>query len=655
MSFPTPLSAFGFSEGTGDTAQSEVGGYSLTAANPLTAWTAGPTGSGTAAGSKFSGIIGTNLSTWTLQFDFFINSFSGWSSILEIAADSIYFEFDGSGNSDAFLSGSDGQVNGPLLTTGGWHNFAITHSDSLQRTLLYHNGTLFATKNHASTIGSTDFSATAEVCGSVAQPMDGKVDNLRLWNSVLSQAEVAEAMNTPIGNGGSLLIWDGVSWFRSQPRIWTGSSWHTATQQLLSAPSAPSSGSFPRLAGMLIGNPHNYDEAPYQQQIAQLDLAILGMYNTWSSGASMTAAQAVSAIKGYNPNILLGNYTIMTETIKNGTVDPATQYKRDKLNSEVGPNGIGDWWAYNAAGNHTDWSGGVYNIWDVNVSLLTTPDSNGDRWPQWTAKQDNTRIMNGAGFDIWYSDNNFWQPRSTYDAARDGVNDDPNNFAVQELLRNGQRAYYDTAKALQPGMILMGNIDNDLDGSTYPSAASPFTQYKDVFGGAFIEHAMGESWSVETWGGWATMMGWYRKAMSNLTAPKHMIVDASMNSDPTDYKFLRYAFASVLMDDGHFSASTDYNEVLWYDEFDLAGTADTKWLGVALDPPQTSAWQNGVYRRRFANGMVLVNPKGNGSKTVNVGTGYHRFSGTQDPITNNGAAASSVTLADRDALFLVKD
>jgi|GEM_PF-1216146 len=654
MAFPTPLSAFGFDEGTGSTAQSNVGGYSLTAVDPPNAWAAGPTGSGTAAADRFTGIIGTSLNTWTLQFDFYINSLNGWSSIFEITANSIYFEFDGSGNSDVFLGGADGQINGPTLTTGAWHNFAVTHSDSLQQTLIYHNGTLVATKNHTTTVGFTDFSITAEVCGSAAQAFDGKVDNMRLWNSVLSQAEVNEAMNTPIGNTGSLLIWDGVSWFRSTPRIWTGSSWHTSAQRLLSAAS-PSSDAFPRLAGMLIGSPHNYDQSSYQQQIAKLDLAILGMYNLWSSGASMTAAQAVSAIKGYNPNILLGNYTIMTETIKNGTVDPATQYKRDKLNSEVGPNGIGDWWAYDAAGNHTDWSGGVYNIWDVNISLQTTPDVNGDRWPQWTAKQDNTRIINGVGFDIWYSDNNFWQPRTTYDLDRNGVNEDPNNFAVQEVFRNAQRAYYDTAKALQPGLILMGNIDNDLDGSVYPSAASPFTQYKDVFGGAFIERGFGESWSVETWGGWSALMGWYRQAMSNLTNPQAMIVDAGMNSDPTDYKTLRYALATVLMDNGYFSASTDYNEILWYDEFDLAGTADTKWLGNALDPPQISAWQNGVYRRRFANGMVLVNPKGNGPKTVNVGTGYHRFTGTQDPITNNGAAAGSVSLTDRDALFLVKD
>ena len=117
----------------------------------------------------------------------------------------------------------------------------------------------------------------------------------------------------------------------------------------------------------------------------------------------------------------------------------------------------------------------------------------------------------------------------------------------------------------------------------------------------------------------------------------------------------KYAFGSALMNNGHFSASSDYNEVLWYDEFDLAGMDTTKWLGNAIDPPQTVAWQNGVYRRRFEKGAVLVNPKGNGQQVVNLGPGYRRFNGAQDPVTNNGQPANSITLADRDRLFLVVD
>ena len=77
-------------------------------------------------------------------------------------------------------------------------------------------------------------------------------------------------------------------------------------------------------------------------------------------------------------------------------------------------------------------------------------------------------------------------------------------------------------------------------------------------------------------------------------------------------------------------------------------------MGRAIDPPQSGAWQNGVYRRRFENGMALVNPKGNGTKTVQIEPGYKRFSGSQDSATNNGQVVESVTLRERDGLILVR-
>lgn len=652
MAFPTPISEFSFDEGSGSTAQSGVGGYSLTANNPATAWGAGTSKSG--AAGRFTGAIGASLSTWSLQFDMYISSINDWSSIIE--GDGVYFEFDSSGAFDAFLGGDDGGVYGTALATDTWYNITVTHDDASNTSILYTNTSLTTTKVHSASTGATNFGASMSVCGSLDQPFDGRVDNIRVWNVVLSAQEVSDAAAYPASLPGTMKVWNGSSWGNMQPRIWNGTAWVVQAATLLN-PGSGGGGStiaYPLLAGMLIGDPHNYQDTTYQQQIAKLDLAILGIYDGWSgNGSGVTPSQAVSAIKAYNPNILLGNYTIMTE-VPTSSSDTATQDLRAKLSSEQGPNGIGDWWAYDSAGNHTDWSGGTYPVWDTNLTLQTTPDGNGDRWPQWLAKRDNTKLLSSADWDIWYSDNNFWQPRIDDDWNRDGSNDSASTIAVRNWWRDGQRAYYDTAKSLQPNLVLIGNIDNDLDGSTYPAGADSFTQYKDVFGGGFMEHVIGEDWSPEAWGGWSMAMGWYHKAISNMVAPNYCIFDVYM-SDTTDYQTLRYALGSSLLDNGYFSASSDYTTVLWYDEFDLAGTADTGWLGAPTDGPQLSEWSNGVYRRRFANGMVLVNPKGNGQKTVTVGAGYHRINGTQDPTTNNGqAVTSTVTLQDRDALILVK-
>jgi len=122
------------------------------------------------------------------------------------------------------------------------------------------------------------------------------------------------------------------------------------------------------------------------------------------------------------------------------------------------------------------------------------------------------------------------------------------------------------------------------------------------------------------------------------------------------YQFFRYGFASCLMDDGYFDFSPDstYDNIAWFDEYDLAGQASTDWLGSAIDPPQYSAWQNGVYRRRFQNGMAIVNPKGNGTQTVRIEEGYSRIAGSQDPAVNNGQQVDTVTLKERDGIILVR-
>ena len=410
--------------------------------------------------------------------------------------------------------------------------------------------------------------------------------------------------------------------------------------------------SYPRLAGMLIGDPKNYDDPAYQDRIARLDLAILGMYDGWSGDGGSSPAEAVAEIKARNPRILLGNYTVMTEVRRRH--DPATSYLRRKLQSEAGPHGVGDWWAYDAAGRHTDWSGGAYDAWDTNLTRFTTPDADGEHWPQWLAGADYKRLISGAGLDLWYSDNNMWEPRSVADWNRDGVDDDPADPTVQRWWRQGQRDYYVAAKRIAPHLPVMVNADSDLDGRVYPPDAKPFSTYQGIVGGAFLEHVMGESWSVETWGGWSLMMRWYRHVGTNLVAPGIVVFDAELGK-PTDYQTFRYAFASCLMGNGYFSGSTDYHAVQWYDEYDLAGHGSTKWLGRPLGPPVRHPWQDGVYRRDFQHGVVLVNPKGNGTQTVTIGPGFRHFRGTQDPEVNDGAPVTQVTLADRDGVLLVRD
>jgi hypothetical protein len=61
-----------------------------------------------------------------------------------------------------------------------------------------------------------------------------------------------------------------------------------------------------------------------------------------------------------------------------------------------------------------------------------------------------------------------------------------------------------------------------------------------------------------------------------------------------------------------------------------------------------------VWRRDFTNGIALVNPKGNGMQTVQLGGTFVKIKGTQDPSVNNGQTVTSVTLQDRDGIILLR-
>ena len=184
------------------------------------------------------------------------------------------------------------------------------------------------------------------------------------------------------------------------------------------------------------------------------------------------------------------------------------------------------------------------------------------------------------------------------------------------------------------------------------------TGFNQQLHGGVLERYIGETWSAENQG-WKTMLDRYRKVMALLAAPRLLIFN--MKGSPTDYKTFHYGFASALMDGAYFDFSNGTSGaiykpgVVWFDEYDLAGQANTKWLGTAIDGPQTSPWQNGVYRRRFQNGMALVNPRGNGSRTVTIEPGYRRFVGNQDRTVKNGTPATSITFKDRDGILLKRN
>jgi len=213
---------------------------------------------------------------------------------------------------------------------------------------------------------------------------------------------------------------------------------------------------------------------------------------------------------------------------------------------------------------------------------------------------------------------------------------------------------------------------------------------------ALYESPMGWSSSHEKWSGWDNMMASYQSLLDNTAAPKFVMLDSActtdgrayVSSDPAvadpirlwygggaPYAFARYAIASVLMRDGYAALhAINYSQQspMWIDEYDLAGTAGTGWLGAPLDPTQTAPYQSGVYFRRFQNGAALVNPRSNPGTHDNNRTAvnvtiptslglFKHFQGTQDATTNNGqnlplngSGVPNLTIQPGDGIVLLR-
>ncbi|MGH8568760.1 MAG: hypothetical protein ACREXX_16030 [Gammaproteobacteria bacterium] len=392
---------------------------------------------------------------------------------------------------------------------------------------------------------------------------------------------------------------------------------------------------FPHLGGLKISSPQNYHDPAVQSQLARLDFVVLDFYFGWGGGG-VAMNKAVNDIKAKNPNIVIVDYCLLDEVHNTAAGQKPLRAVLDARK----------WWLYRSgtSGSKVLAPGGASSV--PNVTDFTG-------WNTWSADYHFDQVWRHISkLDGTYTDNFFWKPAVNGDWNRDGTSDSFNDSAVGTWWRKGFITYANRIKTRMPGRLVMGNLGRS------GQKEADNTGFNQQMNGGTLERYMGETWSAENFG-WKFMMDRYRKVMALLAAPKLLILNVKGN--PSDFRFFRYAFASTLMDNGYFDFSNGTSGpiykpgVVWFDEYDLAGTANTKWLGTAVDPPQTSPWQNGVYRRRFQNGVAFVNPRGNGNRTVVVGSGYKRFKGKQAPTVNNGNPATSITLQDRDGILLKKN
>ncbi|MGH8291314.1 MAG: putative glycoside hydrolase [Steroidobacteraceae bacterium] len=389
---------------------------------------------------------------------------------------------------------------------------------------------------------------------------------------------------------------------------------------------------FPRLAGIETGGQANYNSTSYQEQLAKLSVVILKYWPGLKPGGE-SMESIINAIHAKNPNTLVFFYTDSDDGPTSGGGSMSPLYSKITAMH---------WWLKDGSslvpsfyGNGTD---------TINNTTHTPKDSSGYDSIDWMAHwYVNNYYAPNTAVNGFFMDNVFAKPRVTGDWYDDGAALPDSNSSAAAALQGGYERWFALTHQLMPGKYQIGNAGSwAMPGATVPAG------FKGMTNGATLEALIGASYSTEQWAGWQAMMKEYNTVMQVTSAPN--LVVFNQWGSPTDYQSMRYGLASCLMNNGYYSFtsnSTGYYGVVWFDEYNAK-------LGSPVTVAPTSAWQKGVWRRDFTNGIALVNPKGNGAQTVSLGGTFVKLKGTQAPAVNNGQTVTQVTLQNRDGIILLR-
>jgi hypothetical protein len=390
---------------------------------------------------------------------------------------------------------------------------------------------------------------------------------------------------------------------------------------------------FPRLALFETSNPKDFHLGPHQEQAARVDLNVMGIYPGWEESHA-TIEEVVQSVKALNPSTKL--FVVFAADQFRTTLPDAYGEVIEKLNAM-------SWWLYESGTSGAIVGApGTADAFLANTTQHTPKDSNGKTFMEWYAHWSHgTWVERAPSLDGIMLDNVDFEPRAPGDYDRDGDTESPTDPLARQWYREGYRAYFQELAQIAPTKLRLADLD--WVGDSEASSA----ELEGMLHGGFLGSLIGMPYSKEQ-DSWAAMMTYYRKALALASEPKLVIFH--MTGALTDFRSFRYGFASCLLEDGYF-AFTDIDGDLWglewFDEYDAE-------LGHPIQPPPSIPWSNGVWRRDFEKGIALVNPKGNGPRSLELEAAYRRIAGTQDPSVNDGVATESVTLAERDGIVLLR-
>jgi fibronectin type 3 domain-containing protein len=360
-----------------------------------------------------------------------------------------------------------------------------------------------------------------------------------------------------------------------------------------------------------------------------LSNAMLQFLATHTDGSQKMLANEIAALRSFNPNFTVLHYQL-------GTGNSPYDYiiNNQWASDWTLVNGHEDWFAHQTYTSEPQTSGDLGSGRVTNNYQWNMADLANSAWDSYTISQ-LIQNMVATGSDAWFADSFTYGEgggglNGTIPARLQGTNagnpaDWPNGVDFFNLLTNWAKyiqsnfASYNSAHGTH--FMFIPNLGGN-DTSWEPNPA----WYENSNGVPFIDGTMFEGFGMNDAGG-NDAYDWTLSANRALAfTNNNKIFIAQMYPDAvTDFQAVNFYLASYLLVKGNES----YINM-------LTGSSPDYWpeyqipLGAALTPLSSSIssmlW-NGVYRRDFQNGFVLVNPNSN-SYTLNLGGNYNLVHGT---------------------------
>jgi hypothetical protein len=201
------LSQYGFNEGSGlVSADSSGNGYDLTALNSSTSWDPGGK-NGAGAKVKHSGILGPNTSQTAMTVMAWVKrtgTWTGYAGIVTCQTANFFFECNDTGGTYTpnFYGGNGNSDAASGLTLNTWVHIAATADGTSGQ--YYINGSASGSAGAAMDPMNFGINTWRIVCDGISgddgenDNFVGIVDEVRIFNSVLTAGEITTWMNTPI-------------------------------------------------------------------------------------------------------------------------------------------------------------------------------------------------------------------------------------------------------------------------------------------------------------------------------------------------------------------------------------------------------------------------------------------------------------------------